>query len=77
MALVTVLHSTYILYVLMQGVFEDTKGVTRISKSMKGRQHNGQKKKDKQRSTHSRHVLLVLKLKQIYTQSVDQIIVKG
>ena len=27
--------------------FEDTKGVIRIRKSKKGRQHNGQKKKDK------------------------------
>ena len=30
--------------------FDDTKGVIRIRKS-KDRQHNGQKKKDKQRST--------------------------
>jgi len=35
-------------------VFEDTKGVIRIRKSKKNRQHNGQKKKvqkDKQRFT--------------------------
>ena len=31
--------------------FEDTKGVIKIRKSKKYRQHNGQKKKDKQRST--------------------------
>ena len=31
--------------------YEDTKGVIRIHKSKKNRQHNGQKKKDKQRST--------------------------
>jgi len=31
--------------------FEDTKGVVRIRKSKKDRQHNGKKKKDKQRST--------------------------
>ena len=31
--------------------FEDTKGVIRIRKSRKNRQHNGQRKKDKQRST--------------------------
>jgi hypothetical protein len=31
--------------------FEDTKGVIRIRKSKKNRQHNGQKKKYKQRST--------------------------
>ena len=30
---------------------EDTKGVIRIRISKKDRQHNGQKKKDKQRST--------------------------
>jgi hypothetical protein len=35
------------------GIFwpKDTKGVIRIRKSKKDRQHNGQKKKDKQRST--------------------------
>ena len=32
-------------------MFEDSKGVIRIRKSSKNRQHNGQKKKDKQRST--------------------------
>jgi hypothetical protein len=31
--------------------FEDTKGITRIRISKKDKQHNGQKKKDKQRST--------------------------
>ena len=31
--------------------FEDTKGVIRIRKSKKDRQHNDQMKKDKQRST--------------------------
>jgi hypothetical protein len=30
-----------------QGEFEDTKGVTRIRKSKKNRQHNGQKKRKK------------------------------
>jgi len=30
-----------------QEEFEDTKGVIRICKSKKNRQHNGQKKKDK------------------------------
>ena len=34
--------------------FEDTKGVIRIRKS-KNRQHNGQQKKDKQRSTKHTH----------------------
>jgi hypothetical protein len=34
---------------------EDHKGVIRISKSKKDRQHNGQNKKDKQRSTKHTH----------------------
>ena len=36
-------------------MFEDTKGVIRILKSKKNRQHNGQKKKDKQQSTKHTH----------------------
>ena len=35
----------------LQEEFEDTKGAIRIRISKKNRQHNGQKKKDKQRST--------------------------
>jgi hypothetical protein len=35
--------------------FEDTKGVIRIGKSKKDEQHNGHKKKDKQRSTKYTH----------------------
>ena len=35
----------------MEEEFEDTKGVIRICKLKKDTQHNGQKKKDKQRST--------------------------
>jgi hypothetical protein len=35
--------------------FEDTKGVIRIRKSKKNRQHKGQKKKYKQRSTKHTH----------------------
>jgi len=34
---------------------ENTKGVIRIRKSKKDRQHNGQTKKDKQRSTKHTH----------------------
>ena len=33
-----------------KGEFEDTKGVIRICKSSKDRQHSGQKKKDKRRN---------------------------
>jgi hypothetical protein len=40
--------------ILVQGEFEDTTGVIRIRKS-KNRQHNGQKKKYKQRSTKHTH----------------------
>jgi hypothetical protein len=36
-------------------VFEDSKGVIRIRKSSKNRQHNGQQKKNKQRSTRHTH----------------------
>jgi peptidyl-tRNA hydrolase len=35
----------------VQEEFEDTKGVIRICKSKKDRQHNGQKEMDEQRST--------------------------
>ena len=35
--------------------FEDTKGVIRFRKSNKKRQHNGQRKKDKQRFTKHTH----------------------
>ena len=35
---------------LIKEEFEDTKEIIRIRKSKKDRQHNGQKKKDKQRS---------------------------
>jgi len=35
---------------------EDTKGVIRIRKSTKNRQHNSQKKKGKQRSTKHTHI---------------------
>jgi len=39
----------------MEEEFEDTKGITRIRISKKNRQHNGQKKKYKQRSTKHTH----------------------
>ena len=38
-----------------QEEFEDTKQVIRIRRSKKGRQHNGQRKKDKQQSTKHAH----------------------
>ena len=41
----------YIESIQMYEEFEDTKRVIRIRNSKKDRQHNGQKKKDKQRST--------------------------
>jgi hypothetical protein len=44
-----------ICYVLNEKEFEDTKGVIRIRKLKKNRQHNGQQKKDKQRSTKHKH----------------------
>ena len=49
--------------VLVQEEFEDTEGYIRIRKSKKGRQHNGQKKKDKQRSTkHTQELCVCTKL---------------
>ena len=44
----------FITYYWRKKEFEDTKGVIRIHKS-KDRQHNGQKKKDKKRSTKHTH----------------------
>ena len=38
-------------WLVLDEEFEDTKGVIRISKSKKDRQHNGQKKKDKGQTT--------------------------
>jgi len=40
---------------VLQEELEDTKGVIRIRKSKKDRQHNGQKRKDKQLSTIHTH----------------------
>ena len=52
------MRSTFLFYAKYGGChfnyeeeFEDTKGAIRICKSKKDRQHNGQKKKDKQSST--------------------------
>ena len=45
----TIIHIMGFLYI--EEEFEDIKGVIRIRKSKKDRQHNDQKKKDKQRST--------------------------
>ena len=51
----------------MQGIpvqeeFEDTKGVIRIRKSKKNRQHNGQKKKDKGTDNDLQNVNITLKI---------------
>ena len=54
-----------------QEEFEDTKGVIRIGKSMKNRQHNGQKKedkKDKQPSTKQWSILSSKKKMSIYSE---------
>jgi hypothetical protein len=62
------------MWLLLKEEFEDSKGVIRIRISKKNRQHNGQKKKDKQRSsikhTHKRadkiYVLLFIQLLHIF-----------
>ena len=42
--------------------FEDTKGVIRISKSKKDRQHNGQAKKDKRTYNDIQNIHIKLKI---------------
>jgi hypothetical protein len=61
------------MWLLLKEEFEDTKGVIRIRILKKNRQHNGQKKKNKQRSikhTHKRadkiYVLLFIQLLHIF-----------
>jgi len=44
-------HDIVYVLITVQEEFDDTKEVIRIRKSKKYRQHNDQKKKDKQRST--------------------------
>jgi hypothetical protein len=48
------------MWLLFKEEFEDTKGVIRISILKKKKQHNGQKKKDKQRSIKHTHNLWYL-----------------
>jgi len=47
---------------LIQEEFEDTKGVIKIRKSKKDRQHNGQKKKDKRTKNDLQNVHIKLKI---------------
>jgi hypothetical protein len=54
------LSATYFL----QGKFEDTKGVIRIRKSKKDRQHNGQKKKYKMTNNDGQNRKLKLERKE-------------
>ena len=52
-----------ILYqITLQEEFEDTKGVIRIRKSKKNRQHNGQKKKDKRTNNDLQNIHIKLKI---------------
>ena len=43
-------------------MLEDTKGVIRIRKSQKNRQHNGQKKKDKRTNNDLQDIHIQLKI---------------
>ena len=45
-----------------QEEFEDTKGVTRIRKSKKNREHNGQKKTDKRTNNDLQNIHIKLKI---------------
>ena len=47
---------------LMKDEFEDNKGVIRIRKSKKDRQHNGQKKKDKRTNKEIQNIDIKLKI---------------
>jgi hypothetical protein len=47
----------------MKEEFEDTKGVIRICKSKKNRQHNGQKKKYKRAKNNLQNIHIKLKIK--------------
>jgi len=44
--------------------FEDTKGVIRIRKSKKNRQHNGQKKRDKRTNNDLQNIHIKLKIEE-------------
>jgi hypothetical protein len=46
----------------MKEEFEDTKGVIRIRKSKKDRQHNGQKKNDKRTNNDLQNIHIKLKI---------------
>ena len=50
-----IIHAFHAQFSMRLEELGDTKGGIRISKSKKNRQHNGQKKKDKQRSTKHTH----------------------
>jgi len=47
---------------MVQKEFEDTKGVIRIRKSKKWRQHNGQQKKYKRTNNHLQNIDIKLKI---------------
>ncbi len=54
--------SSYDNVALVQEKFEDTKGVIRICKSKKNRQHNGQKKKYKRSNNDLQNIHIKLKI---------------
>jgi len=54
--------NTNIYHVTFTEEFEDTKGVIRIRKSKKDKQHNGQKKKDKRTNNDLQNIHIKLKI---------------
>ena len=54
-------YSVFIGRFLVQEECDDTKGVIRIRKSKKNRQHNGQKKKDKKTNNDIQNIHIKLK----------------
>ena len=49
-------------HILIQEEIEDTKGVIRIRKSKKEKQHNGQKKKNKRTNNDLQNIYIKLKI---------------
>jgi hypothetical protein len=58
----------------VQEEFEDTKGVIRIRKSWKGRQHNDQKKKDKRTNNNLHNIHIKLKIELTFESFVQSLI---
>ena len=59
---VTHMNVPFLILSFINKEFEDTKGVIRIRKSMKVRQHNGQEKRDKRTNNDLQNIHIKLKI---------------